>query len=234
MEKHSDPSITPANTDTTATGKTKTRKEKRLNNNSQFNNDFLIDFRLIQSNRTELKGKYWRSTTDWVYSQKALDRFHQPVTFKNPNPNGSEGPKHYGLKQLVHDYIYENYYLENECKFLVTTELEQKNSPFYSYMDGKIPVYFTLDVCVIRESDHQVFDIEIDGPEHYTKKGMMKADIRDEWLKDRYGVLTYRIDEADDEPNYKKIDKFISQPAVKNPRKKIIRNRKSNDPDLDS
>jgi hypothetical protein len=194
------------------TGTTKKRKT------SNFGNQFLIDFRLQRPTNLKLNNGKYPLATDWLYSKSVLERFHQPVTYKNPN--GSEGPKHYGLKQMVHDYIYENYYLNNGCKFLVTTELEQKNNNFWSYIDGKKPVYFTLDVCVIRESDCQVFDIEIDGPEHYTRGGMMKADIRDTWLLDRYGVLTYRIDQADDEPNYKQIDKFISQPAVVNTRKR--------------
>lgn len=212
MVKPSDQSTTPVDTTTTPT------KKKKRNNIGNFTNDFLRDFRLIQAKRVKFpKGSPHRTKHDWVYSDVALDRFHTPTT--HSSPNGNEGEKHYRLKSLVHDYIYENYYLENECKFMVTTELEQKNSPFYSYIDGKIPVFFTMDICVIRDSDNQVFDIEIDGPEHYTRGGMMKADIRDEWLKDRYGVLTYRIDSADDEPNYKRIDKFINQPAVKNPRR---------------
>jgi hypothetical protein len=102
---------------------------------------------------------------------------------------------------------------------MVTTELEQKGQCFYSYIDGKIPVFFTLDICVIRESDYQVFCIEVDGPEHYTRTGMMKAEIRDTWLYDRYGVLTHRVDKEDvDCINYKKIDKFLLSPTVENPR----------------
>lgn len=192
---------------------TGTKKRKTSN----FGNDFLKDFRLHYTNEKFPDGTY-AAGYEWVYSQKALERFHLPITYKSPN--GSEGPKHYGLKQMVHDYIYENYYLENGCKFLVTTELEQKDNCFWSYIDGKKPVFFTMDICVIRESDCQVFDIEIDGPEHYTRGGLMKGEIRDEWLKDRYGVLTYRIDQADDEPNYKQIDKFISKPTVLNPRRR--------------
>lgn len=230
MKKPSDkslpPSITtnptnqtaPVPTATETVTKTNTGTTKRKKSN--FGNQFLKDFKLHYTNRKFPDGAY-TAGYEWVYSKEALERFHLPITYRNPNPNGSEGPKHYGLKQMVHDYIYENYYLENECKFLVTTELEQKENNFWSYIDGKKPVYFTLDVCVIRDSDCQVFDIEIDGPEHYTRGGMMKAEIRDEWLLDRYGVLTYRIDEADDEPNYKQIDKFISQPAVLNPRRRI-------------
>ena len=197
---------------------TGTMKGKRKSNTNEFGNDFLIDFKLFHG-KLKLDDGTWPKGNEWIYSKKAIERFHQPVTYKSPN--GSEGPKHYGLKQVVHDYIYDNYYLQNGCKFLVTTELEQKNNPFYSYIDGKIPVFFTMDICVIRESDRQVFNIEIDGPEHYTRGGMMKAEIRDEWLLDRYGVLTYRIDQADDEPNYKKIDKFITtSPTVKNTRKR--------------
>ena len=165
---------------------TGTMKKRKTN---EFGNDFLIDFKLFHG-KLKLEDGTWPKGNEWIYSKKAIERFHQPVTYKNPNPNGNEGPKHYGLKQVVHDYIYDNYYLQNGCKFLVTTELEQKENNFWSYIDGKKPVYFTLDVCVIRDSDCQVFDIEIDGPEHYTRGGMMKAEIRDEWLLDRYGVLT--------------------------------------------
>lgn len=189
---------------------------KHIKNNNNFSNDFLKDFRLLHTKPYDVN----KPGIGWTYSKKTLERFHIPVAYKNPNENGSEGPKHYKLKSLVHGYIYENYYLENECKFLVTTELEQKNNPFFSYIDGKIPVFFTLDVCVIRENDHQVFDIEIDGPEHYTRRGLMKADIRDEWLKDRYGIITYRIDRNDEEPNYKEIDELLTKsPTVENPRK---------------
>ncbi len=184
---------------------------------SNFGNKFLIDFGLHKGN-THFKDGFKPAGYEWIYSKEALERFHLPITYKSPE--GYEDSKHYGLKQVVHDYIYDNYYLQNGCKFLVTTELKQKNNNFWSYIDGKQPVFFTLDVCVIRESDCQVFDIEIDGPEHYTRGGMMKAEIRDTWLLDRYGVLTYRIDKADDEPNYKKIDKFITaSPTVQNPRR---------------
>lgn len=189
-------------------------KKRKENGNqkkkkSNFGNQFLIDFRLFDHYEYGSKGP-------WKLTKKALDLFHTPVTYHGET---EEGEDHYRLKSLVHDYIYENYYLENECKFLVTTELKQINNPFFSYIDGKIPVYFTLDVCVIRENDCQVFDIEIDGAEHRTRGGMMKADIRDEWLKDRYGMLTWRIDSSDKDINYKKLDKFISQPVVENPRK---------------
>ena len=153
---------------------------------------------------------------EWIYNPKALERFHAPVTYRDDH----EDHNHYKLKSLIHDYIYENYYLENECKYYVTTELKQQNTTFYSYMGGKIPIFYTLDICIIRDSDYQVFNIEVDGPEHYSRGGLLKADIRDSCLLDRYGVLTLRIDKADvDCLNYKKIDKFISQPAVENPRK---------------
>ncbi len=188
---------------------------------SNFSNDFLVDFKLFIGNpllKNRVDGK-WVSKTDWVYSKTALERFHLPIIY--PNPHGSEDDNHFRTKMLIHDYIYDNYYMDNECKFMVTTELEQRNNCFYSYIDGKIPVFFTLDICIIRESDYQVFDIEVDGPEHRTRRGMMKAEIRDSWLFDRYGVLTYRVDKNDvDCINYKKIDKFISQPAVENPRSK--------------
>ena len=75
---------------------------------SNFGNDFLKDFRLHYTNEKFPDGTY-AAGYEWVYSQKALERFHLPITYKSPN--GSEGPKHYGLKQMVHDYIYENYYL---------------------------------------------------------------------------------------------------------------------------
>ena len=217
MEKPSDPSTTPVNTPTIVTTKKKKKTTTTEKKKKNFKNDFLTDFRLIQSSKVKLEDGRYQNAYDWIYSKQALERFHTSTVFSSPN--GTEGPKHSRLKGLVYAYIYENYYLENECKFLVTTELEQKSNPFYSYIDGKIPVFFTMDICVIRDTDNQVFDIEIDGPEHYTKGGMMKAEIRDEWLKDRYGVLTYRIDMADDEPNYKRIDEFISQPAVQNPNK---------------
>lgn len=206
-----------AETDMTKKKVTTTTKRRTSN----FGNSFLKDFRLFigsggiskEYNNTRI------FNTDWTYSKYARERFHSPITYGNPNPDGSEGEDHFKLKTLIHDYIYENYYLENECKYLVTTELEQKINPFYSYIDGKIPVFFTMDICIIRDNDYQVFDIEIDGPEHYSRGGMMKAEIRDEWLKDRYGVLTMRVDRNDvDCFNYKKLDKFISQPAVENPR----------------
>lgn len=191
----------------------KTRKKRTSNRKNNFPFTFLVDFGLYGDSGIRLPDGRYPQEFDWIYSRKALERFHVPGTYRDIN----EDEKHFKLKSLVHDYIYENYYLENECKFFVTTELKQVNNCFWSYIDGKMPVYFTLDVCVIRENDCQVFAIEIDGPEHYTKTGMMKADIRDEWLKDRYGLLTWRIDKADDDINYKKLDRFISQLAVENP-----------------
>lgn len=192
-----------------------TTKKKKTSDN--FDNQFLIDFRLHPGEHPMDNGKIIRDY-EWIFSKKAAERFHTPVTYSNPH--GPEDRKHYLLKTLVHDYIYDNYYLENECRFFVTSELEQKSNCFWSHLDGRIPVFFTLDICIIREDDWQVFNVEIDGPEHYTRGGIMKADIRDTWLNDRYGVLTLRIDKNDDTINYKRLDKFINSPAVPNPRKK--------------
>lgn len=159
------------------------------------NVDFFKDFDLCDYVRPHHK--------KWNFSQEALELFHKPITYHNRE--GNEGPKHYGLKQMVHDYIYDNYYLNGDCKFLVTTELEQKDTPFKSYMDGKQSLHYTLDVCIIRVKDRKVFCVEIDGREH----GRLKDKIRDSWLKDRYDIDTYRIDENDETINYGRLNRFI-------------------------
>jgi hypothetical protein len=181
----------------------------RLTNSKKtnFDNSFLYDFGLLDSYGDE------RSHT-WVYDKKAQERFHIPITYMSKD---EEGTKHYRLKQQAHDYVYENYYLNNECKFFVTTELEQVNRPFISYIDGEEKVFYTMDVCVIRFDDNQIFNIEIDGREHLTPGNMMRDERRHRWLNDRYGVLTHRIDYNEyDNVNFKDIDKFISQPAAIN------------------
>jgi len=186
-------------------------KNPKLSNNTKtnFNNSFIYDFGLEDVYNS-------RRPYIWTWGVKAQERFHLPITYHN---NGAaEGNKHYAFKQQVHDYVYENYYLNNECKFFVTTELEQVRSPFTSYLDGAEKVYYTLDVCVIRIKDNQIFDIEIDGKDHITKGNIMRDDRRDRWLKSRYGVLTHRINynEYNDNVNFQDIDEFISQLACKN------------------
>ena len=182
-----------------------------LNNGKKtnFNNSFLFDFGLVD-NPYSLDRSYI-----WTYGINAQQRFHLPITYMNA---GKESPQHYKLKQQAHDYVYENYYMnECECKYFVTSELEQIESPFKSYIDGAEKVFYTMDVCVIRFSDNQVFDIEIDGVDHYTRGNLMRDERRDLWLKERYGILTHRIDYNEyDNVNFKDIDKFISQPACIN------------------
>jgi len=175
---------------------------------SNFNDSFLYDFGLTDDD-------YACRSYIWTYGVKAQQRFHLPITYMS---QGEEGKKHYRLKQQAHDYVYENYYLNNECLYFVTTELEQIDSPFKSYIDGEEKVFYTMDVCVIRYSDNQVFNIEIDGVDHLRRGNMMRDERRDLWLNSRYGILTHRIDYNEyDDINFKDIDKFISQPAVKNP-----------------
>lgn len=183
---------------------------------SNFDDSFLHDFGLHGAKKDYTGGHL---TYIWKYTQKAKDRFHLPITYHNQN--GPESDLHYSFKQKVHDHIYENYYLStDDCKFYVTSELEQVRNPFNSYIDGEQKVFYTLDVCAIRQKDNQVFDFEIDtGTEHYTQRGMMKADLRDRLLNNRYGIYTMRIDpfEEGKDINRKKIDKFLEQPACKNP-----------------
>lgn len=174
---------------------------------TNFNNSFLFDFDLMDADN--IQRKYI-----WTYGKKAQERFHLPITYHSKS---EEGVKHYRLKQQAHDYIYENYYLDNECKYFVTTELEQVDFPFTSYLDGEEKVFYTLDVCVIRMEDNQVFNIEIDGKDHLTRGNLLRDERRDRWLQDRYGVFTHRIDYNEyDNVNFKHIDKFISQPACVN------------------
>jgi len=143
------------------------------------------------------------------FYKEAKERFHLPITFHELD--GHEEYDHYHKKQLVHDYIYETYYLNNGCKYLVTTELQQEHRPFESRIDGEEKVLYKLDICVIKPSQQKIFDIEIDGKEHFTKKGMYKDSLRDQWLASRYNNFkTLRIDKNDEIP-YKQIDKFLAQ-----------------------
>lgn len=190
---------------------------------SNFNDSFLHDFGLYGAKRDYTGGFI---SYNWKFTKKALDRFHLPITYHNQD--GPESDLHYSFKQKVHDYIYEDYYLSDGCKFYVTSELEQVMNPFNSYIDGEKKVFYTLDVCAIRQKDNQVFDFEIDtGSEHYTQRGMMKADLRDRLLNNRYGIYTMRIDPSSEgkDINRKKIDKFLEQPACKNPHYDIEKNK---------
>lgn len=185
-------------------------------NKGKFSSQFLVDFNLIDVNGAGRSTLSPSTRYKWVYHKKALERFHIPICYRRMVDNDSEGEDHFRLKQLTHNYIYENFYMNNDCKILVTTELEQMNNPFTSHLESdKEIIYYTLDVCAIRTKDNQVFDFEIDGKEHYTKIGMMKGRIRDAWLKDRYGAITLRIDKEEKEPPYKKInDLLIHAPTV--------------------
>jgi hypothetical protein len=109
------------------------------------------------------------------------------------------------VKDWIRSHVYRNY---RDKGWLVTTELEQKNNPFNSYLDGNKPVRYTLDVCMIREDIGIIIDFEVDGREHYSATGLMKGAIRDEKLKYKYNVFTKRINK-DDPPGIDKIDKFI-------------------------
>lgn len=187
--------------------------------NSNFPTDFLGDFGIGLDNNL---GFCWR------FHVKALQRFHLPITYMETN--GDEDGIHYGKKQMVHDYIYETYYLStDDCKFYVTTELRQIKNPFKALLvenSGAEKVKYKLDVCAIRLKDHQVFDIEIDGREHGTDRGMLKDRMRDKLLNFRYGIFTLRFDKYD-EINFKKLDDFLNQPAMPYTRKRKIKGQKT-------
>ena len=193
---------------------------------SNFDDSFLHDFGLHGAQKHYTGGEI---SYVWKFNKKALERFHLPITYRNKN--GPESDRHYIFKQKIHDYIYEQYYLSEGCKFYVTTELEQVRNPFLSHINQdettklipydstERPVMFTLDVCAIRVKDNQVFDFEIDtGNEHHTQVGMRNSETRDRWLKHRYGILTMRIDPNEIyDIDRKEIDRFLAQPACKNP-----------------
>jgi hypothetical protein len=196
----------------------KPKNDKNTRINSNFPQDFLRDFEL---------GEYETPAGfEWVYHKKALDMFHLPITYMETD--GHEDHIHYGMKQKVHDYIYETYYLGNECKYYITTELQQKHTPFKALLveNGEEKIYYKLDVCAIRVADNQVFDIEIDGPEHTTQNRMMKDAVRDKLLNFRYGIYTLRIPKFE-EINFKKLDKFLKQEAMPYTRKRKIKGIKN-------
>lgn len=159
---------------------------------NSFNLSFLYDFDLGDAHKQLFK--------------KTIKIFHNPIV-KSCN-GGGEGLKHFSLKKNIAHHIYFNYYLQDK-KFYVTTELEQKYNPFISYMNNR-EIFFTLDICVLRMKDAQVFDIEIDGKEHQSAIGMMKARYRDAVLEDRYKIKTMRIDSEEKEPPYKEIIEFLN------------------------
>ncbi len=183
-----------------------TKKTYKSKYNCNFPDDFLNDFGLGRSAKGEKYSFYW------VLSKKALDLFHVPMAYRDLQ--GNEGENHYGYKQKIHDYIYGHYYMNNECKYYVTTELQQIKSPFKARTDGKEKVFYKLDICVVREKDFQVFNIEIDGNDHFrSETKQLKDRIRDELLKYRYGIYTLRIDN-DWQINYKQIDEFLNKEAM--------------------
>lgn len=192
---------------------------KTQTSNSNFPTNFLGDFEIgYHSNDAP--------SFHWKFFKKAEDRFHLPITYMELD--GQEDGIHYGQKQKVHDYIYETYYLGDECKYYVTTELRQIHNPFpalLSSLMGEEKVRYKLDVCAIRLKDHQVFDIEIDGNEHGTEKEMLKDAMRDKLLNYRYGIYTLRFYKYD-EINYKKLDKFLKQPAMPYTRNRKIKGEK--------
>lgn len=151
--------------------------------------------------------------------------FHLPITYMETD--GYEDARHYGQKQKLHDYIYETYYLTNGCKFYVTTELRQMRSPFKALLveDGAKKIRYKLDVCAIRIKDNQIFDFEIDGNEHTTQSRMMRDAVRDRLLNYRYGIYTMRIPKFE-EINFKKVDKFLNQPAMPYTRNRNIKGQK--------
>lgn len=146
--------------------------------------------------------------------------------------DGHEDKVHYGQKQKLHDYIYETYYLNNECKYYVTTELRQIHSPFKALLveNGEDKIHYKLDVCAIRVKDNQIFDFEVDGPEHTTQSRMMRDAVRDRLLNYRYGVYTMRIGKFDEQINFKKIDKFLKQDVMPYTRKRKIKGMKTSNP----
>jgi hypothetical protein len=153
--------------------------------------NFLIDFGL----------KNWK--TWYTLSPAAIERFARNETFQDKN--GGESDTHFRVKDWIRSHVYGKY---SDWAWLVTTELEQKNNPFNSYLDGNHPVFYTLDVCMMMPQIGLILDFEVDGKEHYTSTGLMKGKIRDEKLHYKYGIYTMRINK-DDPPTTSKIDKFI-------------------------
>ena len=208
-----------------------TNHQQHPHNRGKFSSQFLYDFDLLDivgAGSSTLSPAY---RYKWVYRKEAIERFHLPICFRREVDNDFEDDKHFNLKKMVHSYIYDNFYMSNDCKFYTTTELAQVNNPFTSYLDSDEEIiHYTLDCCAIRTQDNQVFDFEIDGKEHYTSTGMMKGKIRDEWLNDRYGIITMRIDKQEREPPYQKIsDLLIKSPTVKRKDNSLFRPRRRKD-----
>lgn len=109
-----------------------------------------------------------------------------------------EGDGHYNCKKEIYNSIkdcmidYENFYIFNELK--------QVRNPFSLRFYSRENVKVRLDVCCVA-LDHRdkpfVFDIEVDGWEHFTKKGMIKGETRDTMISQRYGSFLERVDYED-------------------------------------
>ena len=136
-------------------------------------------------------------------NRRHINRLLKKDYFSTVKRMDGEGDDHYELKCNVIDYIKLNF---KHKDLYVFNELEQLYNPFICEYNRSIERFkqFTLDICVIYFSHNRKFnilDIEIDGENHYKQKQMIKDEVRDVLMKDRYHVHTERIDVSD--PVYK-------------------------------
>ena len=144
---------------------------------------FLYDFGLNNQRSIELDVKRGKRVYDTVHMDKG------------------EGKTHFKVKTDFFNMIKEKY--SHQKIFFITTELQQLYNPFYSELYDQ-DIKYKLDICVVffhKTRNPVVLDVEIDGKEHYTERGRWKAEVRDDWMKERYNVDTFRVDQFDPSPN---------------------------------
>lgn len=76
---------------------------------------------------------------------------------------------------------------------------------------------YIIDFC-IETTDGRRFAIELDGPQHYTKKGKKADKIRDKYLLSEHQIYTFRFPNP---RNKKELDYIVSRILASNPKRRL-------------
>jgi hypothetical protein len=135
-----------------------------------------------------------------LYNEKSIANNikRKPDFYTQVKRYNGEGDKHYNCKKTIFQALYD--YMKDDPKFFICNELLQIDRPYLLEIFGSKKYYYRLDVCCVCFTNPRKplnIDIEVDGWEHFTKKGKIKGEIRDELMKDNYNSIIIRVDYDD-------------------------------------
>lgn len=135
-----------------------------------------------------------------IYNQKniANNIKKNPEFYSEVKRYDGEGDIHFNCKKTIFDSLSD--YMKDDPNFFICNELMQKDRPYELEVYGSHKILYRWDICCICFTNPRKplsIDIEIDGWEHFTKKGRVKGEIRDELMRENYNSDIIRVDYQD-------------------------------------